>query len=102
MKMAALPMKMAFRNESHSFALWLPLFLLWPLVLVFLLAVFVLMLPFALLGIIFTWDAGWWRPMLLWFPAFISLVCHLPGTISMSMAARAGFISSSFNKVTLA
>jgi phosphoglycerol transferase MdoB-like AlkP superfamily enzyme len=52
-------MKLRFGNGQHTFGLWLPLFLIWPVVLVFLLAVFIILLPFALLAVIFTWRSEW-------------------------------------------
>lgn len=72
-------LKIKFQNRHHAFALWLPLFLIWPIVLVFLLATFLILLPFALLAIIFTWQLEWWRPMLLGVPGLFRLLCYLPG-----------------------
>lgn len=72
-------LKMRFQNHDHAFGLWLPLFLIWPIVLVFLLAIFVILLPFALLAVLFTWEPGWLRPMLLGVPALLRVFCHLRG-----------------------
>ncbi len=72
-------LKLEVRNRSHSFAIWLPLFLVWPLALALLLAAFLIMLPFALLSMIFTWQLGYWRPMVLGIPAIFRLLCSLPG-----------------------
>ena len=52
-------MKLRFGNSRHSFGIWIPLFLIGPIVLVFLLAIFIILLPFALLSIIFTWRTEW-------------------------------------------
>jgi len=46
-------LKVRFRNPDHAFALWLPLFVIWPIVLLFLLAIFLVLLPFALLALIY-------------------------------------------------
>jgi len=72
-------LKIAFRNHRRGFALWLPLFLIGPVVLVFLLAIVLILLPFALLAMLFSWRVGWWRPMLFSMPAILRLLCHLPG-----------------------
>jgi hypothetical protein len=72
-------LKIRIENEQHSFLLWLPLFIIGPLVLLFLLAVAVILLPFALLSLIFTAELGWWRPLGLFIPALFCLISQLPG-----------------------
>jgi hypothetical protein len=72
-------LKLRFQNNLHSFALWLPLFLIGPIVLVFLLAVFLIILPFAVLTILFTWRLGWWQPVLLSIPSVFYLLHNLSG-----------------------
>ena len=73
-------LKLNIHNPSHNFGLWLPLFLIWPIVLVCLLAVFLILLPFALLAMIFTFELGWWRPVILGIPAVCRVFCSLRGT----------------------
>ena len=72
-------MKLRIKNPRHGFALWLPLFLIWPIALAFFLAAFLILLPFALLATLFTWQTGWWRPLLLGIPAIIRVLCSLRG-----------------------
>jgi hypothetical protein len=72
-------LKLKIRNQDHDFALYLPLFLIWPVVIVFLLAIFLILLPFAILALIFTWRWGWLRSLLLAGPALFRLVGQLPG-----------------------
>ena len=72
-------MMLRIRNPRHRFALWLPLFLIWPVALVFLLAIFLILLPFALLAMLFTWQTGWWRPAVLGVPAIVRVACTLRG-----------------------
>jgi hypothetical protein len=72
-------LKIAIENEEHDFNIWLPLFIIGPIVLILLLAVFIIILPFALLSLIFTWELGWWRPVFLFFPAIYRLITQLPG-----------------------
>ncbi len=72
-------MKLHFNGSRHGFGLWLPIFLLWPVGLAFLLAAFLIMLPFAIIALLFSWDAGWWRPMILGLPAVLRVCCALRG-----------------------
>jgi hypothetical protein len=74
-------MKLRIKNTEHNFGLWLPLFLIWPIVLVCLLAVFLILLPFGLLAMIFTWQLGWWRPLVLGVPSICRVLCNLRGTV---------------------
>jgi hypothetical protein len=72
-------LRLRFENQNHSFGLWLPLFLIWPIVLVFLLVVFIILLPFALLALIFSWQFDWLYSLLKAVPAIFRLFSHLPG-----------------------
>jgi hypothetical protein len=89
-------LKIRVRNRRHAFVLWLPLFLIWPLVLVFLTAMFLILLPFALLAMLFTWETGYWRPVLLSVPLVIRLICSLPGT-KVDVDGQAGRVSIAFS-----
>lgn len=72
-------MKLRFYNGRHRFGLWLPLFLIGPIVLVFLLAIFIILLPFALLALIFTWRWDWLNWVVRGIPAILQVICNLPG-----------------------
>jgi hypothetical protein len=72
-------LKLRFLNPDHTFKLWLPLFLIWPLVLVFLLAALVILLPFALLALVFTLRTDWLLTWLKSMPAIYKLLSELPG-----------------------
>jgi hypothetical protein len=74
-------LKVRFRNPDHTFALWLPLFLIWPIVLGFLLAIFLVLLPFALLAVIFSWRYDWLGSLFLSLPAILRLFSQLPGLV---------------------
>ncbi len=74
-------LKIRIKNPNHNFGLWLPLFLVWPIVLACLLAVFVILLPFALLAMLFTFELGWWRPVVLGIPAICRVLFNLRGMI---------------------
>lgn len=88
-------LKLRFRNRRCSFALWLPLFLIGPVVLVFLLAICLIMLPFALLTVLFTWRLGWCRPVVFGVPALGRLVCSLPG-LKVDVASGEGQVFIAF------
>ena len=88
-------LKIVIRNQRHNFALWLPLFLIGPIFLAFLLAVFLIMLPFALLALIFTWHPGWLRMAVLG-PAYILRVtCYLRG-LTVDVDGRDGRVAIVF------
>jgi len=74
-------LKLRIKNSSHNFGLWLPLFLIWPIVLVCLLSVFIILLPFALLTVIFTWQLGWCYPVIMGIPAICRVLWNLKGMI---------------------
>ena len=65
------------QNSKRRFGLWLPLFLIWPLVVLFALALFPLVLVLAAL----LWRKGWGRPVLLAGPTFFRLFCALRGLV---------------------
>lgn len=71
MRWPPLALYMKFRSEKHGFGLWIPLFIIGPLFMVFLLAVVLVMLPFVLLAllvaglaVIFEWQTKWWKESL--------------------------------------
>ena len=60
-----------------GFRLWLPLFLIWPPILLMALVLF----PFVLLLSMLLWPAGWGRTMLLTGPRLFRLFCALRGLV---------------------
>lgn len=64
-------------RETRGFRLWLPLFLIWPPVLLLALA----FLPLVLLLSLMLWPAGWGRTILLTGPWFFRMFCALRGLI---------------------
>ena len=72
-------MQLKIHGPRHAFSIWLPLFIVGPLVLVFLLALFLIVLPFLLLSILFTWRCDWWCYVWVGVPAFFSILNSLPG-----------------------
>jgi hypothetical protein len=93
MKMPPLFLKLKFGKDGS--VIWLPVFILGLIVLVFLLAAFLIMLPFALLSIIFTWRLGWWYAALLSVPWFFNLLCHISGT-QLDIAGEKGNVEIEF------
>jgi hypothetical protein len=66
-------------EESAGFRLWVPLFIIAPIVIIILLALFLLALPFLLVAFIFTWYTDWWRYLWHGIPAFINTLHELTG-----------------------
>jgi hypothetical protein len=72
-------MKLRIRGHRHAFGLWIPLFIIGPIALIFLLALFLIALPFVLISMFFTWRWGYWRYAAFSVPAFFRIICALPG-----------------------
>jgi hypothetical protein len=72
-------LKFGFHNGRHYFGLWIPLFLIGPVVLVCLLAIFIMLLPFAFLALVFTWRWDWLNWVVMGIPAIGRVLCSLPG-----------------------
>ncbi len=68
-------MRIKIGEKEKGFRLWLPLFLLWPVVLL----VALLLAPFILVGAVVLWPKGWGRPLLLVGPLLLGLVFALRG-----------------------
>ncbi len=78
MKMPPYMLKLRFQNPQHAFSIWLPLFIIGPIILILLLAVLLIALPFIFLSFLFTWRTDWWR----WLrkaPAILDILLSLPG-----------------------
>jgi hypothetical protein len=88
-------LRMKFENRRHTFALWIPLFLIGPIVLVLFLAILLILLPFALFEMLFAWRPGWSCTMLLKAPALLRLLCHLPG-LKVDVEGSAGRVYIAF------
>jgi hypothetical protein len=61
------------RPHRRSFGFWLPLFLVWVLLLVIVLP----LVPLLLLAALILWPTGWGKPLLLIGPAIIRCICAL-------------------------
>ncbi len=83
------------RNPRRSLGLWLPLFLLGPIALVFLLAFFLIVLVFAILATVFTWQFRWWRPIFVGIPAVIRTLWSLRG-LSVDVERGGGGVQIKF------
>jgi len=62
-------------SQQRKFSLWLPLFLVWPVVLVLGLVLW----PLLLIAAIILWHWGWGRLLLLGGPILFGLLCTLRG-----------------------
>ena len=68
-------MRIRIKNRKHRFGLWLPLFLIWPLLLV----LGIILLPFLLIAAVLLWHLWWVRPLLFGIPVLFQLLCALRG-----------------------
>ena len=78
MKMPPLLLKVKVIDTKHRFSIWLPLFIIGPIVLILALALLLVALPFILISFLFTWESDYWR----WvrkLPALAEVVMSLPG-----------------------
>lgn len=74
-------MKFCSVKENHrNFMLWIPLFIIVPIVMLILMAIFLIILPFILLALIFTWNMWWWRWLRYGIPAIFLTFHSLRGT----------------------
>ena len=79
-------LRVRIHNQRHRFGLWVPLFLIVPLLGLFMLLVALLLLPFILVTTIVLWRRGWGRWLLIAgsisvrsCPRFFALLCSLRG-----------------------
>ena len=89
-------MRLRFSNGQHHFGLWVPLFLIGPVVLVFLLGISIILLPFAFLALMFTSRWDWLKWVVMAVPTIHCVVCSLPGLeVDVDNAdARVGIVIS--------
>ena len=72
-------MKLIFHGTNHGFSIWLPLFIIGPIALLFLLALCLIALPFFFLSLLFTWRWYWLEYAVIGAVAFFGIVWSLPG-----------------------
>ena len=63
------------RNKNTRFSLWLPLFLIWPLILL----AMVILSPLVLVCAVLLWPLGLGKPILLTGPLLFRLFCSIKG-----------------------
>jgi len=68
-------LRVRIHNRRHHFGLWLPLFIIGPLLLV----LWLVLLPLLLIAAVALWYRGWGRPLLIGGPALFLLLCALRG-----------------------
>ena len=70
-------MRLHIYNKSHPrrLRLWIPLFLFWPFIAVFLL----ILAPLALILTLVLWPFGWGKPFLMAGPVIYSCLCNMRG-----------------------
>ena len=83
-------LRLRFRNRDHRFGLWLPLFLVWPLIL----AIALVLAPIFLVSAVVLWPFGWGKPLLFAGPAIARCICSLRGLeINVKQRSEDVFIS---------
>jgi hypothetical protein len=75
MKRPPVWMRLRIHNEDTRFGLWLPLFLLIPVIIV----VFIILSPLILIATLILWPMGWGKPALMIIPVAWSLYCSIRG-----------------------
>ena len=73
MKYPPLIMKLRIINDKKSLRLWLPIFLLYPFLLVLALVVEIL----ALVAFLLLWPFGWGKTLLFTIPYILRVICNL-------------------------
>ncbi len=68
-------LRLRIHNQRRHFGLWLPLFLIWPLMLV----IFLALSPLILVLAIILWPSGMGKPILLAGPVLFRIFCALRG-----------------------
>jgi len=68
-------LRVRIQNRRRRFGLWLPLFLIWPVIMV----LGLVLLPLLLICAVFLWPFGWGRLLLFGGPVIFSLLCALRG-----------------------
>jgi hypothetical protein len=74
-----LSLKFGKKEKGHGFGLWIPLFIIGPVALIILLALFLIALPFMLISLVFTWHLGLWQRLIMGVAAFFDILHSLPG-----------------------
>ena len=83
-------MRLRIQTDERRFGLWLPLFLIWPLIALLV----VLLFPIVLILGILLWPTGWGKPLLLGGPALLRVFCALRGIeINVEKPTEQVFIS---------
>lgn len=68
-------LRLRIHNRSRHFGLWLPLFIIWPVILV----LGLVLLPLLLICAAVLWPSGWGKLVLLGGPALLGLLCAMRG-----------------------
>ncbi len=84
-------LKLRIHNQHRHFGLWLPLFLLWPLMVM----LAIVLSPLVLVSAVILWPKGWGKPLLLGGPAFFRLFWALRG-LKVDVKQHSGQVFISF------
>jgi hypothetical protein len=67
-------------DRPRGFTLWIPLFIVVPILIILALALFLILLPFLLIAFIFTWNLWSWHTFWHGIPAIFRIFHSLKGT----------------------
>jgi len=72
-------MQIQISRKDRGFNLWLPLFIIFPIVVIIIAALFLLLLPLMLIAAVILWRLGLWRPLFFFWPAVFGCFCAMRG-----------------------
>ena len=79
MKLPPYLMQVKIHGQRRAFSIWLPLFLIAPVALLFLVALLLIALPFVLLSLLFTWRWYWLGYAVIGVPVLLCVLHSLRG-----------------------
>jgi len=68
-------MRLQIKNQDNNINLWLPLFIILPVVAI----IFIIAVPLILVAAAILWPYGWGKPLVMAIPAVLGCLCALRG-----------------------
>ena len=72
-------MQIQISRQDGGFNLWLPLFIIFPIVVIIMAALFLLLLPLMLIAAVILWRLGLWRPLFFFWPTVLGCLSATRG-----------------------
>ena len=87
-------MRIKISQPERQLNLWLPLFILFPIVFIIIVVLFLLLLPLILIAAVIFWRLGLWRPLFLFWPTVFGCLGATRGLeVDISQGREQVFIS---------